>query len=93
MPLPSLYIAGNGARAWSIARAAAYGAGIGALAALLKAIGPLREAGLGTENLTEKLASNFAEIAGVAIAFALLCVGAAALRNFIARRLIWPEVR
>jgi hypothetical protein len=33
------------------------------------------------------------EIAGVALAFALLCAAAAALRNFIARRLIWPEMR
>jgi hypothetical protein len=33
------------------------------------------------------------EIAGIALAFALLCAGAAALRNFIARRLIWPEMR
>ena len=34
--LPSLYASGDGARAWSLARAAAYGAGIGALAALVK---------------------------------------------------------
>ena len=33
MPLPSLYISGQGARTWSITRAASYGAGIGALAA------------------------------------------------------------
>jgi hypothetical protein len=33
------------------------------------------------------------EIAGAALAFALLCAGAAALRNFIARRLIWWEMR
>jgi hypothetical protein len=31
------------------------------------------------------------EIAGSALAFALLCAGAAALRNFLARRLIWPQ--
>ena len=34
--LPSLYASGDGARAWSLARAAAYGAGIAALAALVK---------------------------------------------------------
>jgi hypothetical protein len=29
----------------------------------------------------------------VALCFALLCAGATALRNFIARRLIWPELQ
>jgi hypothetical protein len=31
------------------------------------------------------------ELVGAALAFALLCGLAAALRNFIARRLIWRE--
>jgi len=33
------------------------------------------------------------EIAAAALAFAVLCAAAAALRNFIARRLIWHEGR
>jgi hypothetical protein len=33
------------------------------------------------------------ELVGAALAFALLCAVAAALRNFIARRLIGPEIR
>jgi hypothetical protein len=84
MPLPSLYVAGNGARAWSIARAAAYGAGIGGLAALLKTFESLREA----DSAAEKLAAYLPEIVGAALAFALLCAGAAALRNFLARRFV-----
>ena len=83
MPIPSLYISGNGARPWSVARAASYGAGIGALAALFKSLGPFHEAG--------SAAANVVEIAGVAFAFAILCASAAALRNFIARRFIWRE--
>lgn len=83
MLLPSLYIAGDSTRAWSVARAAAYGAGIGSLAALFKTFGPLRTAG--------SAAVHSAEILGAALAFALLCAGAALLRNFIARRFIWPE--
>jgi hypothetical protein len=89
MPLPSLYVAGDGARAWSIARAAAYGAGIGAFAALFKTLAPLRVADSAGADLTERLAANFPEIAGATLAFAVLCAGAAALRNLIARRLVW----
>ncbi len=93
MPLPSLFTSGDSARAWSMTRAAAYGAGIGALAALFKAFGPLRQTAALANSPTENLAANFLEIAGAALAFALLCAGAAALRNFIARRLIWWEMR
>jgi hypothetical protein len=85
MPLPSLYLAADGARAWSIARAAAYGGGIGAVAALFKTFGPEREAGLST--------ANFVEIAAAAFGFALLCSVAAILRNFIVRRLVSPQTR
>ncbi len=85
MPLPSLHLAADGARAWSVARAAAYGGGIGAAAALFKAFGPGREAGLG--------ATNFVEIAAAAFGFALLCSVAAILRNFIVRRLVSPQTR
>jgi len=80
--LPSLYASGDAARAWSLARAAAYGAGIGALAALVKIFG-LRQGGA--------TAAPFWDVAEAAVAFALLCAGAAALRNFLARRAIWPQ--
>jgi hypothetical protein len=77
--LPSLYASGEGGRAWSLTRAAAYGAGIGALAALFKIFG-LHQSGSAGAPLWE--------IAGAALAFALLCAGAAAVRNVLARRLI-----
>ena len=85
MPLPSLYLAADGARAWSVARAAAYGGSIGTVAALFKTFGQGREAGLG--------ATNFVEIAAAAFGFALLCSVAATLRNFIVRRLVSPRMR
>jgi hypothetical protein len=77
--LPSLYASGDGARAWSLARAAAYGAGIAALVKIFA----LRQGGAAAAQLWE--------VAEAAVAFALLCAGAAALRNFLARRLIWPQ--
>jgi hypothetical protein len=83
MPLPSLYVSGDKPKAWSITRAAIYGAALGALAALFKTLGPSHQA----------IATSVPEIAGAALGFALLCAGATALRNFIARRLIWPELR
>jgi hypothetical protein len=36
--------------------------------------------------------ANIPTIVVAAVGFALLCAGATALRNFIARRLIWPEL-
>jgi hypothetical protein len=83
MPLPSLYLSGDKPREWSMTRAAAYGAGLGIIAGLFKTLGPSHQA----------VATSVPEIAGVALCFALLCAGATALRNFIARRLIWPELR
>jgi len=83
MPLPSLYISGDKPRQWSVARAAAYGAALGAVAALLKTLAYAQQ----------HAAISVAEIAGAVLGFALLCAGAAALRNFVARRLIWPELR
>ncbi len=80
MPLPSFFAPGNSTRVWSITRAAVYGAGIGALAALFKTLGPRHEAG--------SVPADFLEIAAAALAFALLCAAAAALHNFFARRLI-----
>jgi hypothetical protein len=82
MPLPSLYVSEDKPQPWSIARAAAYGASLGAVAGLLKTLGLTHQA----------IATSIPEIAGAALGFALLCAGATALRNFIARRLIWPEL-
>ena len=81
MPLPSLYVSGDKPREWNITRAAAYGAVLGAVAGLFKTLGLSHQA----------IATSVSEIVGVALGFALLCAGATALRNFIARRLIWPD--
>jgi hypothetical protein len=83
MPLPSLYVSGDKPREWSMTRAAAYGAVLGIIAGLFKTLGPSHQA----------ITTSIPEIAGVALCFALLCAGATALRNFIARRLIWPELQ
>jgi hypothetical protein len=83
MPLPSFYVSGDKPREWSVARAATYGAALGAVAGLFKTLGLTHQAA----------ATSVTEIVGVTLAFALLCAGAAALRNVIARRLIWPELR
>lgn len=92
MPLPSLYISRDGVRAWSVTRAAGYGAALGALAGLFKTLGPLRAAVGMSTSVADSLTASLPEIAAAAIAFALLCAAASALRNFIARRLIWPEI-
>lgn len=83
--LPSFYASSGRARSWSVARAACYGVGLGVLAALFKILGP--------GHATALLRWRLLEIAGAAAVFAVLCGGAAALRNFIARRLIWPDMR
>jgi hypothetical protein len=88
MPLPSLYHSSENDRAWSVVRAAACGAGIGALAALFKTLGPLR-----ATNAATSFAHGAAEIVGAAVVFALLCAAAAALRNLVARRLVWHDGR
>jgi len=80
MPFSSFLVSGDGTRAWSVRRAAAYGAGIGALAASFKTFGSRHAAG--------SVPADFLEIAAAALAFALLCAAAAALHNFFARRLI-----
>jgi len=61
-----------------------YGAAIGAVAAGFRLLAPWSEpySPLGVAE----------ELIGAALAFALLCGIAAALRNFIARRLIWPRI-
>jgi hypothetical protein len=83
MPLPSLYVSGDKPREWRVSRAAAYGAALGVVAGLIKTLVSSHQA----------IATSVPEIAGAAIGFALLCAGATALRNFIAQRLIWPELR
>lgn len=88
MPLPSFYKSENSERAWNLTRAAGYGALLGVLAALFKTLGPFhaRSAGGG-------LTDHLVEIVVAAAAFAALCAGAAALRNYLARRLVWDERR
>jgi hypothetical protein len=88
MPLPSFYRSDDGFRPWRIRHAAACGAALGALAALFKKLAPLGVVG----GLSHRPA-GIAEIAAVALGFALVCAAAAALRNFLARRLVWHEGR
>jgi hypothetical protein len=83
--LPSFYKSSYPDRAWNIMHAACYGAVIGALAAMFKTLGPLRA------GAAFNLFGNLTEIILAALAFALLCVGAAALRNSIVRRLAQYE--
>jgi hypothetical protein len=89
MPLPSLWISEDRARAWSIARAAGYGAALGALAAMFKTLAAWHVAT--AVSATANLAANVPEIVAATLGFAVLCAAATALRNFIARRLIWPD--
>jgi hypothetical protein len=84
--LPSFYISGDRARPWSVSRAAALGAGIGLVAALFKTLGP-QHGSLGVGGM-----ASVAEIAGAICGFAALCAAAAATRNFLARRLVWPDL-
>ncbi len=83
--LPSLFASEEKAQAWRVSRAAAYGAAVGALAAAFKIFGPLHTGGFG--------ATPMLDIAAGVFGFALLCAGAALLRNALARRLIWPNLR
>jgi hypothetical protein len=69
---------------WNSGRAMIYGAGIGVVAAGFKLIAPWSE--------PHSLFSVATELVGAALAFALLCGLAAALRNFIVRHLIWREL-
>jgi hypothetical protein len=62
-----------------------YGAIVGIAAAAFKLAAPW--------NGTHSFVSIAEELVGAALAFALLCGLAAALRNFIARRLIWREMQ
>jgi hypothetical protein len=82
MPLPSFYVSGDKPREWSITRATLYGTALGAIAGLFKTVA----------HAHQHVAISVAEIAGAVLGFALLCAGATALRNVIARRLIWPDL-
>lgn len=77
--LPSLFRSEEGARPWNVRRAALYGAAIGLLAALTKILGPFHAA--------EQTLPAALEICVAVAAFALLCAGAAVVRNLLARRL------
>ena len=88
MPLPSLYQSSENARDWNVVHAAACGAGLGALAALFKTLGPFR-----TTSMAASFVDKTAQVIGAALVFALLCAGAAALRNIVARRLVWHDGR
>ncbi len=83
--LPSFFASGDNDRAWNVSRAAAVGATVGFVASAFRTFGPLRDAG--------SMFLRIVEIAGVTLAFALLCAGAALLRNVIARQLIWPGTK
>jgi hypothetical protein len=72
-------------RPWNTGRAMAYGAAIGLVAAVFRMFAPWSE--------LHSAAAIARELTGAALAFALLCGIAAALRNFIARRLIRPEIQ
>ena len=73
------------AASWNTGRATFYGAVIGAIAAAFKLFAPWSE--------PHAVAVAATELVGAALAFALLCGLAAALRNYIVRRLIGPEAR
>jgi hypothetical protein len=85
MMLPSFYKSSDSDRAWNVAHAACYGAVIGMLAALFKTLGALRAGA--AFNLT----GNLTEIVLAALAFTVLCVAAAMLRNYLVRRLVQHE--
>jgi hypothetical protein len=70
---------------WNTGRAMAYGAVIGVIAAAFRLMAPWGG--------PHSLSSIAKELIGAALAFALLCGLAAALRNFIARWLIWRELQ
>ena len=77
--LPSLFSSEENVRPWSVPRATLYGAGIGLLAALIKVVGPF--------HALDRTLPVALEICVAVVAFALLCAGAALLRNLLTRRL------
>lgn len=87
--LPRFYLSSDKRHVWSVTRAATCGAGIGAVAALAKTLGPAHGPFAGS--IGQRFLPMLPELVVAALSFALLCAAAAALRNFIAQRLIWPE--
>jgi hypothetical protein len=85
--LPRFYLSSDKPQPWNVVHAAIYGAGIGLAAALLKTFG-LFHGPAGITNRSVAVLDNLPEIAGAALGFAALCALAAALRNFIAGRLV-----
>jgi hypothetical protein len=85
MPLPSFYQSQDAARPWHVTYAALCGAGIGLVAGLLKTFNPFRPAA------AESLTNHLVDVVLAALGFALLCAAAAALRNVIARHLVWHD--
>lgn len=75
---------------WHTGRATLYGAAIGAVAAAFKLLAPESLVSWGEPHSLVVIAR---EIAGAALAFALLCGLAAALRNFIVRRFVSPQIK
>ena len=75
---------------WSTGRAMIYGAIIGAAAAAFKLLAP---DSLGLWHATHGIAAMTREMVGAALAFALLCGIAAAVRNFAVGRLTGPKAR
>jgi hypothetical protein len=72
-------------RPWNTVRATVYGGAIGLAAAAIKSFAPWSDAPSG--------AAIAKELVGATLAFALLCGLAAALRNFIQRRLRGAEFK
>jgi len=70
-------------QAWNTMRATAYGGAIGLAAALVKSFAPWGDMQSGP--------AIAKEVVGATLAFALLCGLAAALRNFILRRVTNPR--
>jgi hypothetical protein len=70
-------------RPWNTMRATAYGGAIGLVAGLVKSLAPWSDVQSG--------AAIAKELVGATLAFALLCRLAAALRNFILRRVTGSE--
>ena len=70
-------------QAWNTMRATAYGGAIGLAAALVKSFTPWGDTLSGP--------AIAKELIGATLAFALLCGLAAALRNFIQRRITDPQ--
>jgi len=78
--IPSLFNSAGDARPWRVPRAGAYGAVVGALAAVVKMLEP--------SHYGAALARHLIEIPAAALAFAALFAAGAALRNALARRLV-----